>query len=112
VVSIPAQFRPIGNRFKKGPLDFGGFFLLRLVSSHNFTRPPHQERVVRLLSQAGADICIVGDDDQTIYQWRGGDITNIITFEKRDASVVTDPASRELAAAKDSPDTPHTVQGN
>ncbi len=48
---------------------------------------PIQERVVSLLSQAGADICVVGDDDQTIYQWRGGDITNIITFEKRYADV-------------------------
>lgn len=48
---------------------------------------PIQERVVRLLSEAGAHVCVVGDDDQTIYQWRGGDITNIITYEKRYAKV-------------------------
>lgn len=48
---------------------------------------PIQECVVRLLSELGAHICVVGDDDQTIYQWRGGDITNIITFEKRYAIV-------------------------
>jgi len=48
---------------------------------------PIQERVVNLLSQAGAHVCVVGDDDQTIFQWRGGDITNIISFEKRYAAV-------------------------
>lgn len=48
---------------------------------------PIQERVVNLLSQVGAHVCVVGDDDQTIYQWRGGDINNIITFEKRYAAV-------------------------
>ena len=48
---------------------------------------PIQECIVRLLSEAGAHVCVVGDDDQTIYQWRGGDITNIITFEKRYAKV-------------------------
>ena len=48
---------------------------------------PIQECVVRLLSEVGAHVCVVGDDDQTIYQWRGGDITNIITFEKRYSKV-------------------------
>lgn len=44
---------------------------------------PIQETLVRLLSQAGADICVVGDDDQTIYQWRGSDVNNILTFSER-----------------------------
>ena len=48
---------------------------------------PIQECVVNLLSQAGADICVVGGDDQTIYQWRRSDIANILTFEKRYAPV-------------------------
>jgi DNA helicase-2/ATP-dependent DNA helicase PcrA len=48
---------------------------------------PIQECVVNLLSKAGAHVCVVGDDDQTIYQWRGGDITNILTFEKRYSDV-------------------------
>ena len=44
---------------------------------------PIQEALVRLLEQVGADICVVGDDDQTIYQWRGSDIGNILTFSER-----------------------------
>jgi DNA helicase-2/ATP-dependent DNA helicase PcrA len=48
---------------------------------------PIQECIVRLLSDLGSHVCVVGDDDQTVYQWRGGDITNIITFEKRYESV-------------------------
>ena len=30
-----------------------------------------QERLVELLASHGADVMVVGDDDQTIYEWRG-----------------------------------------
>ena len=41
-----------------------------------------QYELVRLLADGYRNICVVGDDDQSIYRFRGADISNILNFEK------------------------------
>lgn len=47
---------------------------------------PIQEELIQLLSNK-KNVCVVGDDDQSIYQWRGAEVNNIITFTRRYKSV-------------------------
>ena len=41
-----------------------------------------QYKFIKMLAARNHNLCVVGDDDQCIYQWRGADISNILNFEK------------------------------
>ena len=42
-----------------------------------------QEKLIFEISKTGANVCVVGDDDQTIYQFRGSNANNMISFSER-----------------------------
>jgi DNA helicase II / ATP-dependent DNA helicase PcrA len=50
---------------------------------------PAQERLVELLTGPQVELCVVGDDQQAIYQWRGSDVGNILGFAERYSDVAT-----------------------
>jgi len=64
-------------------------FLHVLVDEYQDTNRV-QYRLANLLSSAHRNLCVVGDEDQSIYRWRGADLRNILDFEHDypDATVI------------------------
>jgi len=52
-----------------------------LIDEYQDTNRPQYE-LMKLLAGADKNVCVVGDEDQSIYSWRGADIRNILEFEK------------------------------
>ena len=73
-VEILEQFEEV-RRF------YGERFHYIMVDEYQDTNPL-QYRLIYLLSEVHRNICVVGDDDQSIYKFRGATIENILSFEK------------------------------
>ena len=61
---------------------------------------PLQENLIQLIHSLGANVCVVGDDDQTIYQWRGSDVENIIHFTRKYPKVREVPLNENFRSSK------------
>ncbi|MBE8222069.1 MAG: UvrD-helicase domain-containing protein [Bdellovibrionales bacterium] len=59
-----------------------------------------QYGLIKLLAKKSQSICAVGDEDQSIYAWRGSDITNILNFEKDFANCKTVKLEENFRSSK------------
>jgi len=70
------------NSHKKFEKDLADRLKYLIVDEYQDVNPI-QEKIIRKLFSFGLNICVVGDDDQTIYEWRGSEISNIINFTEK-----------------------------
>jgi DNA helicase-2/ATP-dependent DNA helicase PcrA len=60
-----------------------------------------QERLIQYITELGCDLCVVGDDDQSIYRFRGATVDNLLEFDKKYDSTRTIPIQRNYRSDED-----------
>jgi DNA helicase II / ATP-dependent DNA helicase PcrA len=71
---------PAGSRRQPAPAINRRFEFVMIDEYQDTNRSQYE--LMRLLTEAHKNICVVGDEDQSIYGWRGADIRNILDFER------------------------------
>ena len=71
-----------------------------------------QYLLIKMLSSTHGNLCVVGDEDQGIYSWRGADITNILNFEKDYPQVTVIKLERNYRSTQEILDAAHCVIEN
>src|SRR4029079_11697422 len=69
------------DKFPQAAERYSARFQYSMVDEYQDTNR-QQYQLVRHLTSVHDNICVVGDEDQSIYSWRGADIQNILSFEK------------------------------
>ena len=75
---VPTYFTPEGAEVRER---YNRRYRYVMIDEYQDTNRPQYE-LMKLLAGAHKNICVVGDEDQSIYSWRGADIKNILDFEK------------------------------
>jgi DNA helicase-2/ATP-dependent DNA helicase PcrA len=60
-----------------------------------------QERLIQYITELGCDLCVVGDDDQSIYRFRGATVDNLLEFDEKYDSTRTIPIQRNYRSDED-----------
>ena len=71
-----------------------------------------QFKIINLIAKEHQNLCVVGDDDQAIYSWRGANISNILNFEKDYKNVLTVKLEQNYRSPKSILDTANCLIKN
>lgn len=105
---------------RSNAVDFGGLItgVLKLFEKHPTVLKTYQERykyilvdeyqdtnrcqfeLICYLAEHNQNVCVVGDEDQSIYSWRGADINNIFDFEKKFPEAITYKLEQNYRSSK------------